>query len=221
MQALYKAHGEASEVSTLRHGQSTRHYRSPEYQSWRSMKSRVLDPHHASYCLYGGRGITVCDQWLDSFEAFYRDMGPRPAGCSLDRKDNNGHYSKDNCRWATPKMQMMNKRNNALLTLNGRTQPKKAWADELGIDIYTLRKRLRMGWSEEGALMIPVDHRRGKVKAPAEYVEYRVRICLTLHTCQLCQMPIRYGDHYHDGGRRRRAHVECVRRLNQQPESAP
>jgi hypothetical protein len=93
-----------------------------EFTIWSDIKKRCLNSNHAAYNNYGGRGIKICDQWRDSFEAFFADMGQRPSlDHSIDRKDNDGNYEPDNCRWATRAEQAANKRNNLIVTAFGKT----------------------------------------------------------------------------------------------------
>ncbi len=128
------------------------------YLVWYAMLGRCYNPKDSRYSDWGGRGIEVCDQWRQSFDTFSKDMGPRPTRKhSIDRIDNHGPYSPENCRWATGLQQGANRRNNQLLTLNGKTQHLHAWSRELGIPRCRLTMRLRRGWTVERALTAPLN----------------------------------------------------------------
>lgn len=129
----------------------------PEYRVWLDMKSRCYNVSANCYDNYGGRGISVCDTWKDDFTVFYKDMGPRPSSKhTIERKDNNSNYCKDNCEWATRKQQNRNKRNNILLTYNNETKTIVEWSEILNIHYRTLNNRINRGWSTERALTTAV-----------------------------------------------------------------
>ncbi len=137
------------------HGHTVGHTTSRSYRAWQNMKRRCLKTTYKDYPDYGGRGIKVCDRWL-KFENFYADMSERPEGLTLDREDNDGDYTPENCKWATPKEQANNRRTNRLITFRGRVQTMAQWADELMLSQATLYNRLSRGWSIEQALTTPV-----------------------------------------------------------------
>lgn len=125
---------------------------------WCDIKLRCYNENTRGYNRYGGRGITVCDEWLNDFQAFndwamangYRD------DLTIDRIDNNKGYSPDNCRWATPKEQANNRCNNRILEYKGKKQTMKQWAEELNINYSTLKMRINAyHWSVEKALTTP------------------------------------------------------------------
>ena len=123
----------------------------PTYKSWTAMKSRCLNPNTVAYQNYGGRGIKICDEWMD-FNNFLRDMGDKPKGKTLDRIDVNGNYEPSNCRWASVKEQNRNTRQNVMITYNGETLCMKEWAERLSISYPTLQSRIRSGWDAKKAL---------------------------------------------------------------------
>jgi hypothetical protein len=135
-----------------------------EYISWVGMRQRCLYHGHIEFHRYGGRGITICEQWRSSFESFFRDMGPRPLGCSLERIDNAGNYEPGNCRWATQSEQMNNTASNILVEYAGQSMTLMQLATQLGIDYHRLyRFHRRSGYSLADAIaksQIPFKPRR-------------------------------------------------------------
>lgn len=115
---------------------------------WNAMKHRCTWENDPNYYRYGGRGIKVCDRWLESFDNFLEDMRPSyEKGLWLDRLDNNKGYSPQNCAWTTPKEQAINRRNTRLLSYNGKSMTITDWARELGIKRSTLSMRYyKYGW---------------------------------------------------------------------------
>ena len=145
------AREEASRRGT-RHGLS----KCRVHSIWDGMLSRCLNQKAHGYERYGGRGITVCDRWLD-FEEFFADMGHPMPNQTLDRIDNDKGYCKENCRWATRHEQNNNTKANRFLTAFGQTKTIAEWARDQGIKYQTLYRRLTWcGWSVEDALLTPV-----------------------------------------------------------------
>ncbi len=137
-------------------------YGTPEYHAWSGMIQRCHNTKSLAYPNYGGRGIRVCEQWLE-FIAFIEDMGKRPSPShSLERVNNQLGYSPDNCIWATKHVQVRNQRRSILITAFGRTQCRKDWARELGISFQCIKHRMeKLGLTAEQALTsTPI--RRGK-----------------------------------------------------------
>lgn len=119
---------------------------SPEYATWCRIKDRCLNQNNPKYERYGARGIVVCERWVQSFDNFYSDMGKRPSDKhSIDRVNNDGPYSPDNCRWAAPQEQARNKSNNRWLTAAGVTETLTWWAARLGTSSGGLHGRLKRG----------------------------------------------------------------------------
>lgn len=142
--------------------------KTPEYRSWKGMKSRCYNPNDPYFSRYGGRGIVVCDRWRDSFANFLADLGKRPDWHSIDRIDIDGNYEPKNCRWASTKEQNRNRSDTFWVTLDGQRKSLSEWCEIKGANYRLVKKRIReMNWPIEQALATPnlgVGHsRRGAV----------------------------------------------------------
>jgi hypothetical protein len=150
-------------LKNWRHGYWARGVRTELFR-WYAMLRRCYDRSHLSYSCYGGRGIQVCDEWRNSFEAYLtyiRSIGFTGApGQSIDRINNDGHYEPGNLRVTDAKGQARNKRNNHMLTAFGETHCLADWASMVGISSSTLSQRLRRGWLPDKAISTPLDKRR-------------------------------------------------------------
>lgn len=118
--------------------------------TWQNLRARCSDTKSADYASYGGRGITVCSRWLNSYENFIADMGKKPRpGMSIDRIDNDGPYSPENCRWADAITQASNKRTTRVISAFGLSMTMAKWAREMGCSQSKLFIRKKLGWSDE------------------------------------------------------------------------
>lgn len=124
------------------------------YRVWSNMKSRCYNPQRSKYAIYGGRGITVCDEWLHDFKAFYdwAMANGYQDDLSIDRIDPNLNYCPGNCRWITLREQSRNKRNNYSITINGETKNLADWCEQYSKKYTTVLYRIQRGWSPEEAL---------------------------------------------------------------------
>lgn len=132
-------------VSNLKRSHSMSNKR--EYRIFRGIIGRCYNKNTKSYFMYGGAGITVCERWRHSFENFFLDMGERPSPIhSIDRIDNNGSYSAENCKWSTPKEQARNRKSTKWIEHNGQTKSLQEWADLLCINRTNIAKKIKNGF---------------------------------------------------------------------------
>ena len=154
------------EICRLNHHRTHDLSRSHLYNIMHGMKTRCYNPNCKHYSKYGGRGIYICDEWKEDFLTFYNwaHQNGYKKELSLDRIDNNGPYSPENCRWATSKEQQNNTRANKLVTFNNKTMTIPQWGDTLGIELEVLRKRIERNWTFEEIVTTPVGTRRASLK---------------------------------------------------------
>jgi hypothetical protein len=144
---------ERSKIVNRRHGFSD----TPTQGSWVEMRRRCYATHRKEYPNYGGRGITVCDRWLESFDNFLADMGPKPEGYTIERVNNNGNYTPENCKWVPRPVQERNKRTNARYNFNGESLLVVEAAEVYGIKAATLYNRINtLKWEPSRAVNEPV-----------------------------------------------------------------
>lgn len=135
-----------------RHGKSG----TPEYRVWQGILQRCCNPNEPNFKHYGARGIQVCDRWFESFESFYEDMGPRPGPkYTINRRNNDGDYTPENCHWATHGEQLQNTSRNQHIDLDGETLVLAELARRAKVDSTTMKHRIKAGWSTEDLMKDP------------------------------------------------------------------
>lgn len=151
----------------VKHGGCRRGKRDRLYSVWNMIKQRCLDPNCKSYKNYGGRGITICDEWSNDYETFRTwslqngyDPEAKNHECTIDRIDNDKGYSPDNCRWVEMKVQARNTRANRIIEYNGEEKTLAEWGEETGILPITIHHRLKSGWTLEEAMTLKPNERR-------------------------------------------------------------
>lgn len=162
----------------------------PEYRAWQTMRLRCTVPTNPAYADYGGRGITVCERWIESPANFIADMGSKPSPAhELDRKDNDKGYSPENCRWVTRTVNDRNRRSNVMIEFRGETRAMVEWCEMLNIPQDTARYRMKNGWSIEDSLTKPVrDKAQNGHAKPKKYpcIECGARLTGSIR-CQPCE----------------------------------
>lgn len=160
----------------------------PEYKSWARMKNRCYNKGNKSYKNYGGRGIKVCERWVNSASNFISDMGPKPSRFhSVERVNNNGDYEPTNCKWATRYEQSRNRTDSFKITFNGETKTITDWANQIGMKRTSLRNRIASGWPLEKALNPSARNKRmvlfgGSLKSVREWSKQLGINEMTLHS---------------------------------------
>ena len=131
------------------HGCATSGKQTTEYVRWTNMKCRCGNKNHKQFSHYGGRGITICEQWINSFPTFLADMGLCPSGMQLERVNNNEGYNPTNCKWATHAENNRNKRNNIMVTIKGETKCVSDWCKIFNVTRTAVQHRIKKGWDKD------------------------------------------------------------------------
>lgn len=134
--------------SNITHGHAIDRHKNATYRAWLSIKDRTLRKKNLQWKNYGGRGITICEEWM-KFENFLNDMGECPPGLTIDRIDNDKGYYKENCRWATHSQQARNRRTTILLTYDNRTLPLATWAELQNVNYHYFWKKYKLGMNPD------------------------------------------------------------------------
>jgi len=143
---------ETTSKRNTKHGESKR-AGNIEYRIWKGIKSRCYNRNVKKFPDYGGRGITVCDRWVNSFENFLSDMGRMPDGANcIDRIDNSGNYEPSNCRWTNWFVQANNRMDNVVLTAEGKSKTISQWARTKGVSRSLIADRIKLGWDDLSAI---------------------------------------------------------------------
>lgn len=145
-------------MGRFKHGATLGQTKTRTYRSWAAMKERCNNSKCDAYPHYGGRGITLDPRWDESFAAFLADMGQCPPGMTLERIDRNGHYCKENCKWATVTEQCRNRKSNIRVVYRGRDMCLTEACELAGAKYMMVRKRLKRGWPLEDALHQPAQY---------------------------------------------------------------
>jgi hypothetical protein len=155
--------GNTSSCGCLKMDKIIKHglYLHPLHRVWRGIKERCLNPNFHQFKDYGGRGIGIYSEWVNDFKSFYDwciNNGWQK-GLQIDRQDNSGNYSPDNCRCVTRSQNQLNRRDNNVITFNSETMCLKEWSDHLNMNVKTLSNRVKRGWPIEKALTAPTQKR--------------------------------------------------------------
>lgn len=151
-------------IRATTHGRSRSRRKDLTYSTWQSMKDRCYNCNSVMYHRYGARGISVCDRWKNDFATFLSDMGPRPPGSSIDRINNDGDYTPENCRWADKREQDRNRSTNHIVCVDGVRGPLVVVHEAVSppVGLQAVYMRVRVGWTAQDAFYVPLRSKRAR-----------------------------------------------------------